>query len=118
MSFIHNFVRRHGSLVEAVRRAGEARFRPILLTSLTTSAGVTPLMLEKSLQAQFLIPMAVSLSFGVLFATAVTLLLVPSLYMILDDFKRLIRLLVRGDSRSQFSVETVPAVGQEAPSGD
>ena len=118
VSFIHNFVRRHGSLVEAVRRAGQARFRPILLTSLTTSAGVTPLMLEKSLQAQFLIPMAVSLSFGVLFATAVTLLLVPALYMILDDFKRLIRLLVRGDARSQFSVKTVPAVGPEPASGD
>ena len=118
VSFIHNFVRRQGSIVEAVRRAGETRFRPILLTSLTTSAGVTPLMLEKSLQAQFLIPMAVSLSFGVLFATAVTLLLVPSLYMILDDFKRLVRLLVRGNTRSEFSVKTVPAVGQETASGD
>ena len=118
VTFIHNYVRRHGSLVDAVRRAGEARFRPILLTSLTTSAGVTPLMLEKSLQAQFLIPMAVSLSFGVLFATAVTLLLVPSLYMILEDFKRLIRMLVSGETRSQFSVKTVPSVGPEVASGD
>jgi len=118
VTFIHNYVRRHGSLVDAVRRAGEARFRPILLTSLTTSAGVTPLMLEKSLQAQFLIPMAVSLSFGVLFATAVTLLLVPSLYMILEDFKRLIRMLVSGETRSQFSVKRVPSVGPEVASGD
>ena len=65
------------------------RFRPILLTSLTTAAGVTPLMLETSLQAQFLIPMAVSLASGVLFATLITLALVPALYLILEDIKNL-----------------------------
>jgi Cu/Ag efflux pump CusA len=62
---------------------------------MTTFAGLTPLLLEKSLQAQFLIPMAVSLAFGVLFATFITLILVPSLYSILEDFrgwsKRLLR---------------------------
>ena len=64
------------------------RFRPILLTSLTTAAGITPLMLEKSVQAQFLIPMAVALAFGVLFSTFITLGLVPALYVILEDFQK------------------------------
>ncbi len=72
---------------EAIRDAGAARFRPIVLTSLTTFVGLLPLLLERSFQAQFLIPMAVSLAFGVLFATAITLVLVPSLYAILNDFR-------------------------------
>lgn len=71
----------------AIREAGVARFRPIMLTSLTTFAGLTPLMLETSLQAQFMIPMAVSLAFGVMFATLVSLILVPAAYHILDDIK-------------------------------
>jgi len=78
-----------GSIGEAVRAAGVARFRPILLTSLTTFAGLTPLLLERSLTARFLIPMATSLAFGVIFATLVTLFIVPSLYLILEDVKRL-----------------------------
>jgi len=76
----------------AIREAGAARFRPIVLTSLTTFAGLTPLMLERSVQAQFLIPMAVSLAFGVLFATIVSLLLVPASYYVLEDLKRYIKL--------------------------
>lgn len=80
--------RREGmSLVEAVHVAGVARFRPILLTSLTTFAGLTPLLLEKSMQAQFLIPLAVSLGFGVMFSTLITLVLVPSTYLILEDLR-------------------------------
>jgi multidrug efflux pump subunit AcrB len=74
-------------LSQAIREAGAARFRPIVLTSLTTFAGLTPLMLERSVQAQFLIPMAVSLAFGVMFATVVSLLLVPASYYILEDMK-------------------------------
>ncbi len=73
-------------LSDAIRDAGAERFRPIILTSLTTFAGLTPLMLERSVQAQFLIPMAVSLAFGVMFATMVTLILIPVSYHILDDF--------------------------------
>jgi multidrug efflux pump subunit AcrB len=72
----------------AVREAGRKRFRPILLTSLTTFAGLSPLLAESSVQAQFLIPMAISLAFGVIFATPVTLLLVPSLYLIMNDVKQ------------------------------
>jgi len=77
-------------VAEAIREAGTARFRPIMLTSLTTFAGLTPLMMEKSVQAQFLIPMAVSLAFGVMFATTVSLLLTPSAYHILEDVKGLL----------------------------
>jgi multidrug efflux pump subunit AcrB len=75
---------------DAITRAGALRFRAIILTSLTTFAGLTPILLERSLQAQFLIPMAISLGFGVLFGTGITLLLVPSLYMILDDMHNLL----------------------------
>ncbi len=75
---------------EAVLGAGATRFRPILLTSLTTFAGLVPLLFESSLQAQFLIPMATSLAFGVLFATLISLFLVPVGYRILDDTMRLI----------------------------
>jgi len=80
----------HG-IVDAARHAGAARFRPILLTSLTTFAGLTPMLLETDLQAQFLIPMAVSLSFGIIFATMITLILVPCIYLILEDIARLVR---------------------------
>jgi len=70
---------------DAVTRAAAKRFRAIILTSLTTFAGLTPILLERSIQAKFLIPMAVSLGFGVLFATGITLLLIPCGYMILED---------------------------------
>jgi multidrug efflux pump subunit AcrB len=86
-----DYINRHRNagrpLAKAIRDAGAARFRPIILTSITTFAGLTPLMLERSVQAQFLIPMAVSLAFGVMFATVVSLLLVPASYYILDDVK-------------------------------
>ncbi len=72
----------------AVVEAGTRRFRAILLTSLTTFCGLAPMLLERSAQAQELVPMAISLAFGIVFATVITLLLVPSLYMILDDLDR------------------------------
>ena len=74
-------------LREAVEEAAVRRFRPIMLTTLTTFAGVTPLMLETSAQARFLIPMAVSLAFGVLFATLISLVLVPSLCLAGNDVR-------------------------------
>jgi len=87
-----NRLRREGTpLRQAVLQAGARRFRPILLTTITTFLGLTPLLLERSLQAQFLIPMAISLAFGVLFATFITLLLVPSAYLVLEDFADLLR---------------------------
>jgi multidrug efflux pump subunit AcrB len=92
-----NRMRREGASVhDAITRGGALRFRAVILTSLTTFAGLTPMILERSLQAQFLIPMAVSLGFGVLFATFITLLLVPCGYVILDDLQNLLeRLKVR-----------------------
>lgn len=76
-------------VLQAVRDSGVRRFRAIMLTTMTTFLGLTPLLLEKSLQAKFLIPMAVSVAFGVVFATLITLILVPSLYLIGEDIKRL-----------------------------
>ena len=73
--------------LEAALAAGPRRFRPILLTSITTFVGLFPLLIEKSVQAQFLIPMAISLAYGVLFATLITLILVPTSYLIIEDFK-------------------------------
>ena len=87
---VHNVNRRIESGMDmrhAVAEAAVSRCRPIVLTSLTTFVGLTPLMFNKSVQAQFLVPMATSLAFGVLFATFVTLLVVPSGYMILEDLK-------------------------------
>ena len=82
----------------AIREAGGARFRAVLLTSLTTFAGLTPLLMEQSVQAQFLIPMGISLAFGVIFATLVTLVIVPVGYLILDDLLHVAGgLLRRGD---------------------
>ena len=78
------------SLPEAVRTAGVARFRAIILTSITTFVGLMPLIFEKSTQAQFLIPMAISLGFGVLYATFITLLLIPVNTLILADLKKLL----------------------------
>jgi multidrug efflux pump subunit AcrB len=87
-----DYVNRHRAedcgLVDAVWHAGAARFRPILLTSLTTFAGLMPMLLETDMQARFLIPMAVSLGFGILFATTITLILVPSVYLMLEDIRR------------------------------
>ena len=75
--------------LEAISQAGLRRFRPILLTTLTTFGGLIPLIFEKSLQAQYIIPMAISLGFGILFSTAIILVLVPCLYLILEDVRQL-----------------------------
>ena len=85
-----NKARQAGAPVrQAVIESGTLRFRAIILTSLTTAAGLMPIMLETSVQAQYVIPMAISLSFGILFATAITLFLIPSLYMLqIDGFAR------------------------------
>jgi multidrug efflux pump subunit AcrB len=71
----------------AILQAAPLRFRPILLTTLTTFGGLSPMIFETSRQARFLIPMAVSLGFGVLLATFITLALVPAFYLIVEDFK-------------------------------
>jgi multidrug efflux pump subunit AcrB len=76
------------SALDAINQAGVRRFRPIMLTTFTTFGGLTPIILETSRQATYLIPMAISLGFGIVFATAIILVIVPCLYMILEDVIR------------------------------
>ncbi|WP_027389253.1 efflux RND transporter permease subunit [Chrysiogenes arsenatis] len=85
IDFINSRRREGMPLWEAVCQSGQRRFRPILLTSLTTFLGLWPMIFETSVQARFLIPMAISLGFGIIFATAIILVLIPSLYLITYD---------------------------------
>jgi multidrug efflux pump subunit AcrB len=88
VDYVNKARKRGESLKNAVMHAGTKRFRAIMLTSITTFVGLVPIVFfETSMQAQIVIPMAISLSFGVLFATVVTLVLIPSLYMIIEDIK-------------------------------
>jgi multidrug efflux pump subunit AcrB len=83
-----NDLRRQGTrAINAIQQAGIRRFRPILLTTITTFGGLAPMIFETSRQARFMIPMAISLGYGILFATLITLLLVPSLYLIIEDLR-------------------------------
>lgn len=82
-----NKARAEGARIkDAVLESGTLRFRAIVLTSLTTAIGLMPIMFEKSVQAQYVTPMAISMSFGIVFATVITLFLIPSLYMLLLDW--------------------------------
>jgi multidrug efflux pump subunit AcrB len=85
--FINQRRKQGHAILAAVTEAGCARFRAITLTSITTFVGVLPIMFETSTQAKIVIPMAVALGFAILYATFVTLILVPCLYMILEDLK-------------------------------
>jgi multidrug efflux pump subunit AcrB len=87
VDFINQKIRRGDDLFESVIHSGTRRFRPIFLTSITTFAGLVPILLDRSLQAQFLIPMAVSLAFGILFATGITLYLIPCSYVAAEEIK-------------------------------
>jgi len=78
--------RKDSSVFEAIHMAGLRRFRPIILTTLTTFGGLTPIIFETSRQAAYLVPMAISLGFGIVFATSIILVLLPCLYLILEDF--------------------------------
>ena len=88
VDFINRKRQLYMDIATAVREAGVNRFRAVMLTSLTTFVGLVPLMTTKSFNAAFMVPMAVSLAFGVLFATFITLMLVPTAYLILDDIER------------------------------
>ena len=74
--------------------ARKRRFRAILLTTLTTFVGLLPLLFETSVQAQFVIPMALSLSFGILFASSITLLLIPCLYLVVEKNHRFVSIML------------------------
>ncbi len=96
------------SAFEAVTEAGKSRFRPIILTSLTTVVGLYPLILEKSFQAQFLVPMAVSVAYGVLFGTMVLLFFFPSLLLFMNDMRRARFWLWRGGEFAPSKIEVEP----------
>ncbi len=87
IDYINKLYAKGESLMDAVTIAAESRLRPIMLTTLTTFIGLLPIMSEESKQAQFLIPMAISLAFGVMLSSFVTLILVPNLYVLLENFK-------------------------------
>ena len=111
---VNTFRREEGmSALDAVIAAGQRRMRPILLTSLTTFFGLIPLIFETSPQARFLIPMALSLAYGVAFTTFIALLLVPPLYMIQEDLQALIRWVKGGKG----AAEANPAVESPATAG-
>ena len=88
--------------------AGARRFRPILLTSVTTFCGLLPMIFETSVQARFLIPMAISIAFGIIFATFIILLIVPALYLVLDDAIRL-RIWLLGENDDEHKMDEVSA---------
>ncbi|NQZ25872.1 MAG: efflux RND transporter permease subunit [Colwellia sp.] len=106
VDFVNKARQRGESLKDAVIHAGTKRFRAIMLTSITTFIGLVPIIFfETSAQAQIVIPMAVSLSFGVLFATIVTLVFIPSLYLIIEDIRMLSRRTINAIKRMLFGTD-------------
>ena len=105
VDYVNKAVAQGTARYTAVVEAGVRRFRAILLTSLTTFFGLAPILLERSAQAQSIVPMAISLAFGIVFATIITLLLVPCLYMILEDFLILAGM-HRADDEQNDSLQT------------
>ncbi len=98
------------SAEEAIHKAGVRRFRPILLTTMTTYGGLAPMIFETSRQARFMIPMAVSLGYGIVFATLITLVLVPSLYLLVEDAQAgVARVMARLRSRGSSDAEAASA---------
>jgi multidrug efflux pump subunit AcrB len=107
VDFVNRNRRQGQSRMEAAIQATRSRFRAIILTSMTTFLGLAPIIFfETSMQAQLVVPMATSLAFGILFATAITLALIPILYLILDDFIGLILRSVGAEQRKDLAGET------------
>jgi multidrug efflux pump subunit AcrB len=111
VDFVNTRIREGQSQYEANVQGAKLRLRPILLTTLTTVAGLAPLMFERSFQAKFMIPMAVTLTWGLTFATALTLVVVPALNMIFFDLERVVKTIlgtpVRADSRAALETAQV-----------
>jgi len=106
-----NRQRREGANThDAIFLAGIRRFRPVMLTTLTTFGGLAPMIFETSRQARFMIPMAISLGYGILFATAITLVIVPCLYVVVEDVAGIFRVR-RGRSSAEASVRGEPSTG-------
>lgn len=96
LDVINTRIKEGASVDQAVREAGELRFRAVTLTTITTIMGLAPLLFERSSQAQMIIPMAVSITFGELFGTALTLFVVPSLFLVVNDMRRFVHWLRNG----------------------
>jgi multidrug efflux pump subunit AcrB len=105
---INRFLRAGQKVEDAVFNSGIARLRPILLTTLTTALGMAPLILETSRQAQFLIPMAASVAYGLLFGTVILLVILPSAYLVINSLRFRFARVVSGGDVTAESVE--PAV--------
>jgi multidrug efflux pump subunit AcrB len=99
-------------LIDAVRGAGRGRLRAIFLTEITTFVGLVPMLFERAMFARFMIPLAISLAFGVLFASVITLLIVPCAYVILED----LQLLATG-TRRRRAAERIAAARAEQERG-
>jgi multidrug efflux pump subunit AcrB len=110
VDFINKARDEGSSIKDAVIQSGTLRFRAIVLTSLTTAMGLMPIMFEKSVQAQYVTPMAISMSFGIIFATVITLFLIPALYMLLNDWGYQTRkaLLLLTGKEEEFNALTKP----------
>ncbi|MEM8586182.1 MAG: efflux RND transporter permease subunit, partial [Bacteroidota bacterium] len=105
ISTYNNKIRNGLDMMRALRETGKSRFRPILLTSITTFAGLAPLLLEKSRQAQFLIPMAISVAFGLLAVTVILLVLLPALLVLLNRWRVFVRWLWHDENVDYREVE-------------
>ena len=116
IDYVHQLRDKGMDGAEALVEAGTRRFRPILLTSLTTFIGLVPLMSERSLQAQWLIPIAIGLAFGVVFALLVTLFFVPALYGIGADIKRFFKYLISGNKQDRFDAKLTGPRAQDTGS--
>ena len=103
VDFVNRGVAEGKTTIQSAMDSGAVRFRAILLTSMTTFFGLVPMLLETSLQAKIVIPMAISMAFGILFATVITLLLVPCLYVIQQDLKTALRRLTGGHAAAEPS---------------
>ena len=118
IDYVHQLRDKGMDGAEALIEAGTRRFRPILLTSLTTFIGLVPLMTERSLQAQWLIPIAIGLAFGVVFALLVTLFFVPALYGIGADIKRFFKYLISGVEQDRFDARLIGGEAIDAGKSD
>ncbi len=110
-----NKLRQQGrSVYEAISEAGAIRFRPVMLTSITTFAGLTPLLLDFSTQAEFLKQMAISLGFGILFATVITLILVPINYLLAYNAKHALLRFWHGNDDTNAAINNQPFYGSKS----
>jgi len=115
LDLVNRNIRAGGKVVESVAEAARRRFRPIILTTVTTVCGMAPLLAERSFQAQFLKPMVVAIAFGLSLATLLTLIVVPSLQLIGNDVRRVLRWILTGNWPSAEDVVRRDAETEDEP---